>query len=164
MFISNVCMNWYVLYVKPKSEKKVAEMLQKMQIEVYCPLIKEVRQWSDRKKTIENVLFKSYVFVRLTDRERHRVFGVPGVVRYLFWLGKPAIVRDEEIQTIEKWLNDDDIADISLSKLIPGDELYIKNGILKDQKAIIQKVGKKRIRLVIPGLGVVLNARIKDVV
>ena len=139
-------------------------MLQKMQIEVYCPLIKEVRQWSDRKKTIENVLFKSYVFVRLTDRERHRVFGVPGVVRYLFWLGKPAIVRDEEIQTIEKWLNDDDIADISLSKLIPGDELYIKNGILKDQKAIIQKVGKKRIRLVIPGLGVVLNARIKDVV
>ncbi|MBD0850767.1 UpxY family transcription antiterminator [Maribacter arenosus] len=157
-------MNWYVLYVKPKSEKKVAEMLQKMQIEVYCPLIKEVRQWSDRKKTIENVLFKSYVFVRLTDRERHRVFGVPGVVRYLFWLGKPAIVRDEEIQTIEKWLNDDDIADISLSKLIPGDELYIKNGILKDQKAIIQKVGKKRIRLVIPGLGVVLNARIKDVV
>ena len=164
MFISNVCMNWYVLYVKPKSEKKVAEMLQKMQIEVYCPLIKEVRQWSDRKKTIENVLFKSYVFVRLTDRERHRVFGVPGVVRYLFWLGKPAIVRDEEIQTIEKWLNDDDIADISLSKLIPGDELYIKNGILKDQKAIIQKVGKKRKRLVIPGLGVVLNARIKDVV
>tara|TARA_R110001583_G_scaffold164022_1_gene316541 strand:- start:791 stop:1264 length:474 start_codon:yes stop_codon:yes gene_type:complete len=157
-------MNWYVLYVKPKSEKKVAEMLRKIGVEVYCPLIKEIRQWSDRKKTVENPLFKSYVFVHLKDRERQMVFGVPGVVRYLFWLGKPAIVKDEEIQAIEQWLNDDAIEDITLSKLNPGDELYLKNGILKDHKAIIQEVGKKRIRLIIPGLGMVLNARIKDVV
>ncbi|MDE3741466.1 UpxY family transcription antiterminator [Maribacter polysaccharolyticus] len=157
-------MKWYVLYVKPKSEKKVAELLRKMGIEVYCPLVKEVRQWSDRKKTVENPLFKSYVFVRLNNNERQMVFAVPGVVRYLFWLGKPAVVRDEEIQAIENWLTDDAIEDITLSKLVPGDELHLKNGILKDHKAIIQKVGKKRIRLVIPGLGMVLNARIKDVV
>lgn len=157
-------MNWYVLYVIPKNEKKVADMLQKMQLEVYCPLIKEVRQWSDRKKTIESPLFKSYVFVRLKDKERQIAFGVPGVVRYLFWLGKPAVVRDEEITTIKKWLEDDGIEEITLSKLIPGDELFLKKGILKDHRAIIQEVGKKRVRLVIPGLGVVLNAKIKDVV
>ncbi|MRX63344.1 UpxY family transcription antiterminator [Maribacter luteus] len=157
-------MKWYVLYVKPKSEKKVAERLRKIGVEVYCPLIKEIRQWSDRKKTIENPLFKSYVFVHIKEKHRHIVFDVPGVVRYLFWLGKPAVVRDEEILVIEKWLKDEDIEDITLSNLNPGDELFVKNGILKDHKGIVQEVGKKRVRLVIPGLGVVLNARIKDLV
>ncbi|MDV7140191.1 UpxY family transcription antiterminator [Maribacter sp. TH_r10] len=157
-------MNWYVLYVKPKSEKKVAETLRTMGVEVYCPLVKEIRKWSDRKKTVESPLFKSYVFVRLKDRERQMVFGVHGVVRYLFWLGKPAIVKDEEIRAIEQWLNDDAVENITLTKLIPGDELYLKNGILKDHKAIIHEVGKKRIRLIIPGLGMVLNAKIRDVV
>ena len=154
-------MKWYV---QSRKEKKVAEMLQEMQIEVYCPIVKEIRQWSDRKKTVENPLFKSYVFVRLQDRERKVVFGVPGVVRYLFWLGKPAIVRDEEIKTIKEWLENDNVEEITLSKLIPGDELHIKNGILKDQRAVIREVGKKRIRLVIQGLGIVVNAKIKDVV
>ena len=157
-------MNWYVLYVQSRKEKKVAEMLQEMKVEVYCPHIKEIRQWSDRKKTIESPLFKSYVFVRLQDRERQLVFGVPGVVRYLFWLGKPAVVRDEEIQAIKKWLEEDEVEEITLSKLVPGDELHIKNGILKNQKAVIQEVGKTRIRLVLAGLGVVVNGKIKDVV
>ncbi len=157
-------MKWFVLYVQSRKEKKVAEMLQEMRIEVYCPIVKEIRQWSDRKKTVENPLFKSYVFVRLHDKDRQVVFGVPGVVRYLFWLGRPAIVRDEEIYTIKKWLEEDEVEEITLSKLIPGDELHIKNGILKNQKAVIQEVGKTRIRLVLSGLGIVVNAKIKDVV
>ncbi|WP_158974651.1 UpxY family transcription antiterminator [Cellulophaga sp. L1A9] len=156
-------MNWYVIYVQSKKEKKVAEILQKMQIEVYCPLIKEVKQWSDRKKTVESPLFKSYVFVRLKDKERSNVYDVPGVVRYLFWLGQPAIVRDEEIAIIKKWLEDDTIEEITLNKLLPGDEILIKNGPLKDKKAIIQEVGKKRMRLAIPGLSIIINAKIKDV-
>lgn len=157
-------MNWFVLYVQSRKEKKVAEMLKELKVEVYCPHIKEIRQWSDRKKTVETPLFKSYVFVRLHDKDRQVVFGVPGVVRYLFWLGRPAIVRDEEIYTIKKWLEEDEVEEITLSKLIPGDELHIKNGILKNQKAVIQEVGKTRIRLVLSGLGIVVNAKIKDVV
>lgn len=157
-------MNWYVLYVQSRKEKKVAEMLGELQIEVYCPLVKEIRQWSDRKKTIESPLFKSYVFVRLLDKDRQSVFAVPGVVRYLFWLGKPAMVRDVEIDTIKCWLEDDRVEEVTLSKLVPGNELNIKNGILKDHKAIIQEVGKRRVRLLIPGLGTIVNAKIKDVV
>jgi transcription antitermination factor NusG len=156
-------MNWYVLYVQYRKEIKVTQMLENMAIEVYCPLIKETKQWSDRKKNIETPLFKSYVFVRLSEKERDLVFSVPGVVRYLFWLGKPALVRNDEINTIKNWLIDDNIEDITLSKLIPGDELEIKKGILKNHKAVIQEVGKKRMRLAIPGLGLVLNAKIKDV-
>jgi transcription antitermination factor NusG len=91
-------MNWYVVYTKPKWEKKVAEQLKKG-IACYCPLVTQVRQWSDRKKKVEVPLFNSYVLVA---RSTKIWFSIGRVVRYLFWLGKPAIVRDEEIDTIKK--------------------------------------------------------------
>jgi len=156
--------NWYVLYVKPKNEKKVAERLSSHQLDVYCPMIKEVKQWSDRKKTIEVPLFKSYVFVNITECERQKVFEVPGVVRYLFWLGKPAIVRDIEMETLKKWLSDDTVENYSLTKLESGDRVAIKRGALKDKQAEIIEIGKTRVKLILEGMGVVLNMKIKDLV
>ena len=97
-------MNWYVVYTKPKWEKKVAEQLNEAGVECYCPLITRMRQWSDRKKKVEVPLFNSYVFVQLAESDRNSVFISSGVVRYLFWLGKPAIVQDAEIETIKSWL------------------------------------------------------------
>jgi len=156
--------NWYVLYVKPKNEKKVAERLSAYQVDVYCPMIKEVKQWSDRKKTIEVPLFKSYVFVNISESDRQQVFDVPGVVRYLYWLGKPAVVRDIEMETLKKWLTNDTVENYSLTKLESGDKVAIKYGALKDQKAEIIEIGKTRVRLVLEGMGVVLNMKIKDLV
>lgn len=154
--------NWYVLYVKPKNEKKVAQRLSALQVEVYCPMIKEVKQWSDRKKTIKAPLFKSYVFINISEGERQRVFDVPGVVRYLYWLGKPAVVRDIEMETLKKWLTDDTVENYSLTKLESGDKVAIKYGALKDKKAQIIEIGKTRVRLILEGMGVVLNMKIKD--
>lgn len=154
--------NWYVLYVKPKNEKKVAERLLSHQIEVYCPMIKEVKQWSDRIKTIEVPLFKSYVFVQIAESDRQKVFDVPGVVKYLYWLGKPAIVRNTEMEALKNWLSNDTVENYSLCKLESGDKVAIKYGALKDQKAEVIEVGKKRVRLVLEGMGVVLNMKIRD--
>ncbi|HET8753747.1 MAG TPA: UpxY family transcription antiterminator, partial [Salinimicrobium sp.] len=114
-------MAWYVLYTKPRHEKKVAVALEKMDVEVFCPMITEVRQWSDRKKKLQVPLFKSYVFVNIEEKERHEILTVSGVVRYLFWLGKPAIVRDVEIQTLRSWLNDNRIENVEVHNLNPGD-------------------------------------------
>src|SRR5690606_40964625 len=94
-------MPWYALYTKPRNEKKVADGLAKLGIEVYCPMVIQVRQWSDRKKKVELPLIPSYVFVRLEEKERERVFEVPGIVRYLYWLGKPAVITDVEIKTLQ---------------------------------------------------------------
>jgi transcriptional antiterminator RfaH len=156
--------NWYVLYVKPKNEKKVAERLSSNHIEVYSPMIKEVKQWSDRKKTIEVPLFKSYVFVNIEEADRQKVFDVPGVVRYLYWLGKPAVVREIEMETLKKWLSNDDVENFTLTELSPGDRVSIKNGVLKDSQAIIKEVGKSRVKLILEGMGVVLNMKIRDLV
>ena len=155
-------MHWYALYTKPRWEKKVAKELEKIGIETYCPTVTEVKQWSDRKKKVTSPLFKSYVFVRLAAKHRARVFEVPGVVQYLFWLKKPAIIRDSEIEILEKWLQDEQVKDIEVGHLSPGDKLTIINGSFKNQEATISEVGRKRLRLILKDLGLVVNVKVSD--
>ena len=154
-------MNWYVIYTKPKWEKKVAEQLAEAGIDCYCPLITQIRQWSDRKKKVEVPLFNSYVFVQLDESERNSVFQSAGVVRYLFWLGKPAIVRHEEIEVIKKWLNTSDAADIMVDRYKIGDAIQLESGPFSAQKAIVQEVTNTYYVLVLESLGCVLKMKIK---
>lgn len=154
-------MNWYVIYTKPKWEKKVAEKLTQAGIECYCPLITQIKQWSDRKKKVEVPLFNSYVFVQLPEADRNTVFAVPGVVRYLFWLGKPAIVRDEEIVLIQKNLNATNIADISVTSMQVGDRIKLDSGAFSNQNAIVQEISKTHYILVLESLGCVLKIKYK---
>jgi transcription antitermination factor NusG len=155
---------WYVLYTRPQAEKRVADTLEKLQIEVFCPMTTEIRQWSDRKKKITVPLFRSYVFIRLKEKDRHKVFEVPGVVRYLYWLGKPAIVRDVEIETIQNWISEDKIEGFVVNQLSQGDRVHLSSGAFKNEEAIIEKMGAKRVRLILVKLGCIVNARLKDLV
>ena len=74
-------MPWYVIYTKPRNEKKVADRLKHLGIDVYCPMITMIKQWSDRKKKVQIPLLNSYVFVNLNEKDRELVFQVSGVVR-----------------------------------------------------------------------------------
>ncbi|WP_337967394.1 UpxY family transcription antiterminator [uncultured Flavobacterium sp.] len=154
-------MNWYVVYTKPKWEKKVADKLNQIGIECYCPLIIQMKQWSDRKKKVEVPLFNSYVFVQLTDIDRNSVFQVAGVVRYLFWLGKPAIVRDEEINSIKTSLKAPNISDVSVTSIRVGDHIKIETGAFTNQDAIVQEVSNTHYILVLESLGCVLKIKYK---
>lgn len=155
---------WYVLYTKPKAEKKVAQTLESASIQTYCPLITEVRQWSDRKKKVTVPLFKSYVFVKINEKERSRVFEVPGVVKYLYWLGKPAVVRDVEIKTIQDWLNPTIVEEVAVEHFSPGDRITIASGAFKDEEAVIKEVGPKRVRLVLVKLGCTISIKTRDII
>jgi transcription antitermination factor NusG len=97
---------WYAIYTRPRWEKKVNTLLAEKGIESYCPLNKVRRKWSDRIKTIEEPLFKSYVFVRIRDDERSNVRMTSGVVNFVYWDGKPALIRDKEIQNIRRFLDE----------------------------------------------------------
>jgi transcriptional antiterminator RfaH len=154
-------MNWYVVYTKPKWEKKVAEQLGKLGIDCYCPLTTVVRQWSDRKKKVEVPLFNSYVFVQLEEKDRNLVFQSVGVVRYLFWLGKPAIVRDEEINTIKSWLTAPDQYDISVAGFQVGDKITLDSGPFIAQSAIVQEVKNTHYVLVLESMGCTLKMNLK---
>jgi transcription antitermination factor NusG len=89
--------NWYVVYTKPKWEKSSGTIDK----DGNRMLLSSDYQVPDRKKKVVVPLFNSYVFVQVADSDRSLVFQSVGAVRYLFWLGKPAIVRDEEIGTIK---------------------------------------------------------------
>lgn len=155
-------MNWYVIYTKPRWEKRVAAELEKLNMETYCPVVTEIRQWSDRKKKIVTPLFKSYVFVRLTEKERSNVFQVTGVIQFLYWLGKPAVVKNAEINTIKDWLDDDRVENVSTDHLTTGDKITIANGEFKGQEAIIAKIGSQRLRLILKSMGWVVNVKVSE--
>ena len=154
-------MSWYVVYTKPKWEKKVAEKLNQIGVECYCPIVTQIKQWSDRKKKVEVPLFNSYVFVKLLDADRNSVFQVAGVVRYLFWLGKPAIVRDEEIEIIKKNIAVSGAGDIVVETYKVGDKIKLESGVFSNQEAIVQEVSRNHYILILESLGCVLKIKNK---
>ena len=92
--------SWYVLYTKSRHEKNLAESLLSKDWTVYCPLKKVVKQWSDRIKVVEETFSPSFIFIQCRDQDRNQVFQNASAVRYLHRLGRPAVVRAEEIQSI----------------------------------------------------------------
>ena len=150
-------MNWYVVYTKPKWEKKVAERLNEIGVVAYCPLISKVRQWSDRKKIVEVPLFNSYIFVQVNEKERNAIFEITGAIRYLFWLGKPAIVKEDEISAIQDWLRLPDIYEVNVGAWKKGDKIVLESGPFITQSAIVQEVKQNHYMLVLESLGCVLK-------
>ena len=128
-------MNWYVLYTKSRCEKAVAEKLALTGVEVYCPLLKKKKLWSDRWKWVEEPLFRSYCFVYVDEKEREKVFSVSGVVRYLYHCGKPAIVRHQEMELLKNWLMEYDHESIEACSFNARDKIMIRSGALMDKTA-----------------------------
>ena len=143
---------WYVLYTKPRNEKKVTHRLSGRHYEVYCPLIETVKQWSDRRKKVKIPLFNSYVFIKLEEREREEVLRDPGVLNFVFWLGRPAIVRDTEIDAIRYITLEAQEVEVSSIQHNEGDEVLIKEGTFKGLRGIVDMVDKNQVTLYIDAL------------
>ncbi|TDD95060.1 UpxY family transcription antiterminator [Flavobacterium cellulosilyticum] len=150
-------MNWYVIYTKPKWEKRIAEQLNKFGLNCYCPTIIKTHQWADRKKKVEVPLFNNYIFVQLEEKDRNKVFISPGVIRYLFWLGKHAIVKDKEINTIKEWLNADETSDISVVEYQIGQKIKLNSGPFSEQYGVVKDVTKNYYVLILESLGCILK-------
>jgi transcription antitermination factor NusG len=156
----NEIKNWYALYTKPRWEKKVYQKLLEKQIEAYCPVQKQTRQWSDRIKIVEEPLFKSYVFVLADEEDIPRIRMTPGVVNFVYWLGKPAIVNKLDIERIQRFLNEHhDIALAPMHTVIgQGDPVVIMGGAFMDKEAIVMRRGANKVELLIDSLGCKLIA------
>ena len=148
--------NWFVLYTKARYELKVAQGIDALGLEVYCPMVTELKHYSDRKKKVQRPLLPSYVLVKLTEKERSAVFEVPGVVRYVFWLGKPAVVREQEIEALKNNINGV-YERISITHLQKGDALEIPSGPFKGQQGTVITTDKHKIKLALPSLGILVT-------
>ncbi len=149
-------MKWFVVYTKPNHEIKVAEKMMNSGVTAYCPVYTQIKQYSDRKKKVQKPLMPSYILVKLSEADRKKVFCVPGVIRYLFWLGKPAEVREEEVQKLKQNLNGV-FNEVEFSKLTKGQKYKINSGLFKDQTGEVLSVLKNKIRLVLPQMGLLLT-------
>jgi transcription antitermination factor NusG len=150
--------HWYAVYTKPRWEKKVARLLDEKGVEAYCPLNKVYRQWSDRRKLVQEPLFKGYVFIHLEDDNKRDVKKIDGILNFVYWNGKPAVVRDEEIETIRKFLSefsDIEVEDLKLSVTTP---VRIKHGVLMNYQGIVVEVIGNKAKVKIESMGLQLSA------
>lgn len=151
---------WLAIYTKPRWEKKVANLLTQKGIETYCPLNKVRRKWSDRIKLVEEPLFKSYVFVRIADEGRASVRMTDGVINFVYWNGKPAVVRDKEILVIRRFLDEYENVQVLQMELRPGQQVRIIAGPLMDREGKILELKNKVAKVLIESLGYMLVADI----
>lgn len=151
---------WFALYTKPRWEKKVNVLLSNKGIESYCPLNKVRRKWSDRTKLVEEPLFKSYVFVRIEPSNQSLVRMTDGVINYVYWNGKPAMVKDKEIETIKKFLNDYENVQAIPASIVPQQKVRIETGILMNSEGVVQKVLHNKVEVLIESLAYVLVATV----
>ena len=149
---------WFVLYTKPHQELKVVQQLKEIGISSYCPTVKLIKQYSDRKKKIQKPLISSYVMVFIEERKRNAVFSVFGIVRYLFWLGKPAIIPEKEIALMKNHLNGIYSA-VSLTTLKKGQLFKISEGPLAGKSGRVIEAQKNKIKLQLESLGMLVTLK-----
>ncbi len=153
--------NWYVVYTKPRWEKKVAKQLEQKKIEHYCPLNKVQRQWSDRKKIILEPLFSCYVFVHLDETQVLPVRQTDGVVNFVYWLSKPAVIREEEISTIKRFLNEYENIKLERTMVNVNDRVRITSGPLMERQGNVLEIRNKTVKVSLPTLGYTIVAEVQ---
>lgn len=150
--------NWYVVYTRPRWEKKVAGLLQSKDIEHYCPLNRVLKQWSDRKKVVLEPLFKGYIFVKLDEANKWDIKNIEGVINFVYWLGKPARVREDEIDTIKKFLQEFNGVEVVERQLNVHSRVLVKQGVLMNYRGIIIEITGSKARVNIESMGIQLSA------
>jgi len=143
---------WFVIYTRPQQELKVAKELSAMGITNYCPTITLVKQYSDRKKKVTKPLLSCYIMVELEQNERNKVFACNGIVRYLFFLGKPAIIPASDIKLMQDHLNGV-YNDSEVNTLSVGDSHTISEGPFSGVCGKVVESNKTKVKLELASLG-----------
>ena len=151
---------WLAIYTRPRWEKKVNQLLSEKGLESYCPLNKVRRKWSDRVKTVEEPLFKSYVFIKVEQDDRSKVRLTNGVINFVYWNGKPAVIKEKEIVAIRRFLDEYENVEAVPVTIGLNERVRVTNGTLMDQEGKVVEILNKTIKVAIDSLGYILIAHI----
>lgn len=140
---------WYVIYTKSRQECVVARMLEEKKVEYYLPLQKNLRHWKDRMKWVEMPLIKSYIFVKLgDDKEYMKVLRTDGVVTFITFEGKAAIVPEYQIEALKLLLASEKELEVTTENLEEGDPIEVKAGPLKGLNGkLVQFKNKQKVKV-----------------
>jgi len=157
----NNAKNWYVVYTRPRWEKKVSHLLSSKSLVSYCPLNKVQKQWSDRKKIMMEPLFTSYVFVYASVSDHSMIRQSDGVINFVYWLGNPAVIRDEEIETIRKFLNEYKLVKLEKFFVNINDNIRITSGPFMDIHGKVIEIKTRTVKVYLPTLGYQMIAEVE---
>ncbi|MGB0805811.1 MAG: transcription termination/antitermination NusG family protein [Salibacteraceae bacterium] len=149
--------DWQAVYVKPRTEKKVLERLQK-RYTVFCPIKSEKKKWSDRVKLVETPLLPGYIFFQGNEADRLAILEDTQVVRSVFWNKKPAIVYNHEVEAMRLLL--DEFQEFETRPLKPGDSIKILSGAFENKQANLIQIKGNTARVELKTLGIVLVATV----
>jgi len=146
-------LKWYVMYTASRSEKKVADRLKDRGVEVYLPIIEELRQWSDRKKKVQKALFNGYVFVKTRRNQLWECLQVPGAVKFVHFSGNHATVREEVLDMIKRIVETGVAIETDGSDIEPGEKVKVIGGPLQHMIGeVIERGNKDYFMIRIPGI------------
>ncbi len=152
---------WYAVYVKSRTEKKVATEFEIDGVDYYLPLIKKLKQWSDRKKWVEEPLFRSYIFVNIEQKQYYDILQTQNVVKYISFEGKAVPIRKEQIEAVKYFLNEKDPENIDNQIWEEGQKVEVISGSLAGLKGeLIEVRGKKKVKVEIEVVGKTLIIQI----
>jgi transcriptional antiterminator RfaH len=152
---------WYAMYTKPRHEKSVMVELDIQGIEAWLPLRRELKQWSDRKKWVEEPLIRSYVFVRAIEKNYYPALNVPGALRYIWFEGKAATIPDKQINILKVLTGSDLPIEALPVNLKPGARVRVRAGSLIGMEGELASVsGTKKVIIRIDHLETVISVSI----
>ena len=147
-------MNWFAVYTLPRAEKKAYAELVKKGIDAYLPLQRNLKQWSDRKKWVEEPLFRSYIFVNITKNLYFDVLNTTGIVRYITFEGKAVPIPPQQIEAVRFFLSSDDPLPENIERYSPGQSVEVIKGPLKGLFGeLVQLAGKQKVKVEISAVG-----------
>jgi transcriptional antiterminator RfaH len=145
---------WYPVYTHPRAEKKANQALVEKGIETYLPLKRQLKQWSDRKKWVDEPFIKSYLFVRITEHEQMETLMTRGIARFIYFGGKITAMPDRQINDLKLLMASSYELEITEDNLAPGEKIIIKAGPLKGMTGeIISYRSQKQLVLRLESLG-----------
>jgi transcriptional antiterminator RfaH len=140
--------NWYAVYTRPRSEKKLADRLNNKGIEAYLPMRRTLKQWSDRKKMVDEPLITSYVFVNIFRQNYFEVLNTPGAVKYIWFCGKPAVIPANQILALKLVMSQDLEIDCVSADLPKGTHVKVISGPMKELTGeLLNYAGKHKVMI-----------------
>jgi transcription antitermination factor NusG len=129
---------WFAVHTHARHEKVVAQETRELGITTFLPVVKEVRQWSDRRKVVESPLFSCYLFVKILpdNRERLKVLQVNGVLRFVGTHGMGIPIPDEQIEAV-RILTEEKLPVCSHPFLKIGQRVRVRSGALAGVEGIL---------------------------
>jgi transcription antitermination factor NusG len=153
--------NWYIIYTKSKCEKKVAMSLSRKKIENFYPLNAKQVKDSRRRKLIYEPLFQCYVFANIEEIQVSLLRQIEGFVSLVYWKGRPATVKPEEIEAIREFTADHYDVRLERSHINASQELNSVEGSSYTMGGKILMIKNRSFNLALPSIGFTMIAELE---